>query len=115
LQDAAEKIRSCENFADLHELVRREIGRIAGIGRLTVYDVATRIGAHLRLAPERVYLHAGTAEGAKSLGIDAGESVSRSALPGAFRRLSAYEIEDCLCRYKRQLARIARNGASPTA
>jgi hypothetical protein len=48
--------------------VRCEIGLIAGIGRLTVYDVATRIGAHVDLAPERAYLHAGTATGAKGTG-----------------------------------------------
>jgi hypothetical protein len=112
LQEAAAEIRGCQTFADLHDLVRREIGGIAGIGRLTVYDVATRIGAHLDLAPERVYLHAGTAAAAKALGIKAGETVSRAALPDAFRRLRAYEIEDCLCLYKRQLARIARTGGA---
>ena len=78
LQEAVAEIRSCKTFADLHDLVRREIGRIAGIGRVTINDVATRIGAHLDLAPERVYLHAGTAAGAKALGIKAGETVNRS-------------------------------------
>src|ERR1700736_773729 len=75
LQEAAAEIRGCRKFAYLHELVWREIGSIAGIGRLTVYDVATRIGAHLDLDPERVYLHAGTAAGAKALGIEAAETV----------------------------------------
>ena len=108
LQEAAAEIQVCETFADLHDLVQREIAGIAGIGRLTVYDVATRIGAHLDLAPERIYLHAGTAAGAKALGIEAGEMVSRAAFPDEFRRLRTYEMEDCLCLYKRQLREIAR-------
>ena len=51
-------------------LVERELMGIRGIGVLTVYDVATRIAAHLDLEPARVYVHAGTAEGARALGLN---------------------------------------------
>lgn len=105
LQECAAGIQGCETFNELHELVQREIG---GIGMLTVYDVATRIGAHLDLAPERVYLHAGTAAGAKALGLVGRETLSRADLPKAFRRLRAYEIEDCLCLYKTQLLEVPK-------
>jgi hypothetical protein len=49
---------------DLHELIRREIDPISGIGPLVVDDAVTWIGAHLDRGPDRIYLHAGTAEGA---------------------------------------------------
>jgi hypothetical protein len=107
LQACAAAIRDCETFDQLHGLVRREIGGIAGIGVLTVYDVATRIGAHLGLAPERVYLHAGAAAGAKALGLGGANTLGREGLPEAFHRLRAYEIEDCLCIYKKQLLEVS--------
>ena len=49
----------------------REIGFIFQafnlIGDLTVYDISTRIGAFLKLEPNRIYLHAGTRIGARAL------------------------------------------------
>jgi hypothetical protein len=108
LLECAAEIQGCETFKELHELVQREIGGIPGIGVLTVYDVATRIGAHLDLAPRRVYLHAGTAAGAKALGLEGRETLNRVELPKAFRRLRTYEIEDCLCLYKTQLLEVAK-------
>jgi hypothetical protein len=108
LQECADELRGCEAFHELDRLVRREIGAIAGVGDLTVYDVATRIGAHLDLAPEVVYLHAGAAKGAASLGFRGRGTVNPQELPRAFGRLRAYEVEDCLCIYKRQLAEISR-------
>lgn len=108
LQECADEFRGCKTFHDLYRLVRREISGIHGIGILTVYDVATRIGAHLDLAPELVYLHAGTADGAAALGFNRRGTISRIALPKAFRRLQAYEIEDCLCSYKDQLKELAQ-------
>jgi hypothetical protein len=108
LQGCAEEMRGCDTFDDLHAVIHREIFPIRDIGDLVVYDVATWIGAHLGLNPERVYLHAGAAEGAKALGIRGRETVGRSELPAAFRRLRCCEAEDCLCIFKDDLARIAR-------
>lgn len=101
LQAGASELRNCPSFEALHALVRREIGPIPDIGPLTVYDVANRIGAHLNLEPERIYLHAGTADGARALGLNCRqESLGRDELPAEFRRLTPREIEDCLCLYK---------------
>lgn len=96
--------RRFKNFDDLHELLAREIGPISGIGELMVYDTALRIGAQLGLAPQSVYLHRGTRQGARALGIDsARRSVERRELPKEFRTLRPSEIEDCLCIYKNAL------------
>jgi hypothetical protein len=68
---------SCRSFADLHAVVSRAIRSVPGVGELTVYDTALRIGAKLGFARERVYLHAGTRQGAKRLALDwQAESVS---------------------------------------
>jgi len=109
LQAVSTSLRSCATFDELFHLVESEIGGIYGGGELTTYDVATRLGAFLGLEPERVYLHAGTREGAQHLGIvTRRESFEPSELPRAFRKLRPREIEDCLCIYKRQLAKRAR-------
>jgi hypothetical protein len=95
------EMRKCSSFEALHDLVEREIGGIDDIGPLTVYDVATRIGAHLHLEPEKVYLHSGTEKGARALGLGARRKTLEPAeLPVEFGRLTAREIEDCLCLYK---------------
>ena len=90
------------NFDALIRLVDEKIGGIAGIGALTVYDIAHRIGAYLRKEPTRVYLHAGTRVGALALGIE-DNVFDPKILPKAFSRLSAAEVEDCLCIYKDDL------------
>jgi hypothetical protein len=61
------------------------------------------------LEPDRIYLHAGTREGARALGLG-GTALSKSELPKAFHRLSPGEIEDCLCIYKDDLRRLAGRG-----
>lgn len=89
-------------FGVLYDRVEREIIAIRGIHDLAVYDIAHRIGAHLGLEPELVYLHRGTKEGAAKLGFT-GKAIHPDALPAAFQRLSAEEIEDCLCIFKGRL------------
>ena len=99
-------IPACHSFRDLHRAVGDRIGDIHGIGELAVYDIACRIGASLGLAPEHVYLHAGTRKGARALGLR-GTTVHKNDLPPEFHRLSPAEIEDCLCIYKAQIRRMA--------
>jgi hypothetical protein len=109
LQAVSASLRGCATFDEFFQLVQSEISGIYGVGELTIYDVTTRLGAFLGLEPERVYLHAGTREGARHLGITTRrESFEPSELPQAFRRLRPREIEDCLCIYKRQLAELPR-------
>jgi hypothetical protein len=89
--------------------------RPSGIGPLTVYDVATRIGAYLRLEPKDIYLHTGARLGwealmgarARSNGLTARVPPERWPVP--LRRLSADMAEDFLCTYRDALKRIQRD------
>ena len=108
LQAIRRKLSSAADFDALHRLVEEEIGGLKGIGALTVYDIAHRIGAYFGKAPERVYLHAGVRVGARALGIG-GDSFDPKILPKPFARLAPSEIEDCLCIYKDELLGGARD------
>ncbi|AZO77220.1 hypothetical protein B5U99_27555 [Bosea sp. Tri-54] len=106
---AEHPLADAPTFEALHALVAAALRPINGIGDLTIYDVATRIGAFLKLAPDAVYLHAGAAEGAKALGIRTagGRPVPLDRFPAALRRLGAYHLENLLCTFKRELKRAA--------
>ena len=102
LQAAAKRIAAASDFAALHGIVECKIGSIRGIGALTVYDIAHRLGAHFGKAPALVYLHAGTRTGAAAFGLKS-DSIDPRELPAPFSRLAPAEIEDCLCIYKDEL------------
>jgi hypothetical protein len=102
------KIRKAKHFDELYTIVRSL--QISGIGPLTSYDIALRIGAFLKLYPDRVYLHAGTKVGTrKLLGEVPGEYLLKSDLPRIFRgrKLTYSEIEDILCIYKDRFTKQA--------
>ena len=89
--------------------------RPVGIGPLTVYDVATRIGAYLKLEPDQIYLHTGARMGWDAMwgerrlaGVYDGR-VSRNYWPMALLQLSADMAEDFLCTYREALAKIRRD------
>ena len=91
-------------FDELYEQVAVALRPIRGIGLLTIYDTAHRIGAFLHLSPEQVYLHAGVRTGAKALGLgDWRAKLPMSMFPVVFQRLRPEQVEDCLCIYKSQL------------
>ena len=97
-------LSKAKSFEELHETVEALIGQIPGIGELTIYDTALRIGAHLRLEPTVVFLHAGTRVGARRLGLSVSRaSIPVSEFPHAFQKLKPREIEDVLCIYKSEL------------
>jgi hypothetical protein len=104
LQAAAPSLARCRTFAELHDAVQATLRTVHGIGDLCMYDTATRIGAHLELEPEQVYLHAGTATGARALGFNGLTALDPMLLPPEFRSLKPREIEDCLCIYKDELS-----------
>lgn len=107
LLDNRAEIRKCRSFENLMKLVETTIGRIPGIGEMAIYDTAHRIGANMGLYPERIYLHRGTRDGAKALGLGSSRAyLNVSELPREFERLRPREIEDCLCIYKNALLRI---------
>jgi len=101
LSDSSAKLRNSKSFADLHKLIMALLEGIGGLGELYYYDTALRIGANLKLMPQLVYLHRGTREGARALGLDwRADSLDRGALPKELAPLKPHEIEDFLCIYK---------------
>jgi hypothetical protein len=88
-----------------------------GIGPVTVYDVAVRVGAYLDIEPQAVYMHAGVRQGVKALGaalcavgeVKVGEDLKRMAslkmipmsyFPSVWKDMSADDVEDMLCTYR---------------
>ena len=103
------RLESARSFADLIGRVSAAVRSVRGVGELYRYDTALRIGAHLRVLPREVYLHAGTRVGARAIGLDhRAESVSLGQLPVGLRRLQPHEVEDVLCIYKDWLATAKR-------
>jgi hypothetical protein len=95
------RLDAVRSFDELHVLVDELLSPVRGIGELYIYDAALRLGAYLRLLPERVYLHRGTRDGARALGLD----VSRPYLeihetPAALQTLSADAIESFSCIFR---------------
>ena len=104
------QLSGAADFEILFQVVKTNISPIRKIGELACYDIAHRIGAYLHIYPDDVYLHAGTRAGAKALGIKAKTNVIQvTALPPEFRRLTAAQIEDCLCIFKTELAAMNRS------
>ena len=104
--DALQKIdfSTIKTFDSLHRLLKSELGPIAGVGPLMIYDTALRIGAYQGLYPEKVYLHAGTREGSQNMGIKSKESVlEKSCFPEEIQKLDPVHIENFLCIYKNEL------------
>jgi hypothetical protein len=103
------------SFTDLITRVRTAVRPVHGIGELYVYDTAFRLGAHLELLPKKVYLHAGTRQGARALGLDhRSGSLLPEHLPILLQRLKPHEMVDVLCIYKDWLG-TAANGAQRSA
>jgi hypothetical protein len=99
-------IEAAGSFAEIITIL--DSARPKGIGDLTVFDAATRIGHWRSIEPELVYLHRGAAEGAKVFGI-----TGRSVLPSRFprevmERLKPSHIENFLCIFKDRLRPLPR-------
>lgn len=98
------------DFDGLHKLVGRLVNS-ASLWKdpeLYVYDTTLRIGAKADIQPVHVYLHAGTSDGARHLGIGGSQDrVAISTLPKEVRVLEPDEIEDFLCIYKQDLKDLA--------
>ncbi len=108
LQPLADRMEAATSFDELHGIVAGALAEVHGIGALTDYDIATRIGAFLRVAPTMVNLHAGTALGARSFGVRSrpGVPVERDRFPPPLNDLPAADIENLLCIYKDRLKRL---------
>jgi ABC-type Fe3+/spermidine/putrescine transport system ATPase subunit len=95
-------LQTAESFPKLHEVIDITVRNIKDIGDLYIYDTALRIGANRDLKPSRVYLHSGTRDGAKALGLEwKRDCLDLFDFPELRKHLAAHEIEDVLCIYKR--------------
>ena len=107
LHAKAREISQAKSFDKLHDVVKQTITPIVGIGDLAVYDFALRIGARPKLHPTKIYLHRGTRDGAKALGLG-GRTIAQKELPKEFWSLTPPEIEDCLCIFKDDIRKIVK-------
>jgi len=102
--DKKDNLTKVRTFSDLISII--ESCKIPGIGDLTIYDTAHRIGNYLRIHPDKIYLHRGTKTGAINLlGKIESKYITKNQLPKPFQNanLSCSEIEDILCIYKDRL------------
>lgn len=107
LADHVDLIAEAPDFDSIHTSIQRGALGVRRVGELTIYDVAQRIGAYRGHRPERVYLHRGTREGGRALGLDVDRpSIGVDELPPELRGLSATQLEDLLCLYKADLKRL---------
>ncbi len=100
--DSAQLFKS-RDFEDILSRIDWLSKWVDGAGALVVYDVADRIALHCNFGPKKIYLHAGTRDGAHVLGLRPrrGEGgITVKDLPGALQKLSPREAEDILCSYK---------------
>ena len=94
LKELSTRIAKAKDFEELHKII--EGARIPGIGSVTLYDAALRIGARISILPEKiVYLHghATIPDGRRSGKVEISSFVPLFAEYG----LKAYEIEEFLC------------------
>ena len=103
LLDAAKELSERDSFDALHDRVKELLNGIRGLGELYYYDTALRVAGPARM-PMRVYLHQGTREGARALGLDwHADSLDPRALPRQLAVLEPHEMEDFLCIFKSRL------------
>ncbi len=101
LLDRATTLVGLRSFEHLLDLVEEQLRPVRGAGELLAYDVAQRIGESSGVAPERIYLHAGTRKGASMLGLRWRErSIAVASVHPDLQVLSAAELEDVLCIYR---------------
>jgi hypothetical protein len=104
LNQKSSEILNLKTFDELYNLVSSI--KISGIGALTIYDTANRIGKYLGIEPEYIYIHAGTKAGLEKLiGHTKLQKINKQDLPEPLKNsdLTPAELEDVLCIYKRLL------------
>lgn len=100
-----DKIRQVKNFDQLMKLMRG----IKGVGSLTRYDIASRLGMCFDVTPQKIYLHRGTYKGARNL---IGDKVRGRSflhvndLPRELHCLTPLQIEDFLCIYRNSISNV---------
>lgn len=100
---ARKAVRDSTTFDELHDYCEAIASDLDGIGPVTIYDVATRIAAYMKLEVESLYLHAGVRIGYQLLyGRRSPDlkRIPRRDLPEQLQRIPADECEDMLCAYR---------------
>jgi|JI6StandDraft_1071083.scaffolds.fasta_scaffold240198_1 hypothetical protein len=99
--------RNSKSFDEIKHTIEKNVqarSTLKGIGELTIYDTAIRIGAYKGLLPDKIYLHRGTRIGAQKLipHRKLNSFIVKTDLPIPFHthNLTEAEIEDILCIYK---------------
>ncbi|HNN82507.1 MAG TPA: hypothetical protein PKL30_26765 [Leptospiraceae bacterium] len=107
-------LKKCKNFEELFLEVEKSIVDIKGIGKLTIYDIALKIGLFNKIFPEFVYLHSGALAGAKKIFKDRKgiKKLKREEFPLEMQELSCGDIENFLCIYKDDLSNRYRSSTS---
>lgn len=110
---ACNNVRRIRDFDKLHDHI--EAIKPWGIGPVTVYDVAVRIGAYTGVEPQSLYLHAGVLEGwvalVPSIEVWARmKRLGRSWWPMEVKGWKADELEDFLCTYRELFPKIRKAG-----
>lgn len=108
------------DFESLHLEIKSIIGNIPGIGNLTIYDVAVRLGAKYNILPkDYVYLHAGPMISAKHLEKIGRISLTKPCSPcvpisvfspiySLFSSTTAFDIESGLCTKKKYILKLIK-------
>jgi len=122
---AVEDFARLEGFDSMHDYLDHI--KPQGIGPVTVYDVAVRLGAYLGIEPQSLYLHAGVRQGWISMKLalegvawptrGAGSTLAqiraearrpyirREDWPKPLQVLTADEAEDFCCTYREEIRR----------
>jgi hypothetical protein len=98
-----------EHFWQLMIFCRQAAEETPGIGPVTEYDVAMRLGGWLDLEPEHLYFHAGVTEGLRALGVAIPRGVyciDRERLPEFFHDKNLDIVESFLCGYRSEIQRV---------
>jgi hypothetical protein len=102
-----QRIAHCRDFDKLYTLLAEVLAPVQAMDELYVYDAAVRIGAKLGKLPGKVYLRAGTREGAEALGLNPNaRALEVTQLPVELQQLEPYEIEDLLCIFRGGLLNV---------
>jgi hypothetical protein len=104
------KLKQCQTFESLYKEIKPELQPLKGVGELFMYDFCTRIGGFLKLAPEGVYMHAGTEVGARALNVKIVKPfVLMKEFKPPIRKLKPAQAEDFLCICKKCIARYTES------
>jgi hypothetical protein len=94
------EIQLVSNFKSLYLLI--DHNKISGIGDLTVYDTALRIGFYLKVYPTKLFVQAGSKIGYMRLVnvSHVSNPVDNGCIPECLRKVKKYHLENFLCIYK---------------